>query len=163
MSETALRDLNTLPASDRKNESSSKGSFTKPYVGSANENVDVSLVSTHINGSETVNAVAETGNSEVEYIESENLNDVEDVDASLKVQGSLRVIYWLILFHIASAFIIYTLEHLISGDQLLMTSTNSLQMLVAGLDSKDWVVVCEALNNVRRLSIFHKESMFDML
>ncbi|KAJ4729189.1 ARM repeat superfamily protein [Melia azedarach] len=120
MSETALRDLNTLPASDRKNESSSKGSFTKPYVGSANENVDVSLVSTHINGNETVNAVAETGNSEVEYIESENLNDVEDVDASLK-------------------------------------------MLVAGLDSKDWVVVCEALNNVRRLSIFHKESMFDML
>lgn len=120
MSETALRDLNTLPSSDRKNESSSKGSFAKPFVGSANENVDVSLVSTHVNGNQTGNTGPETANSEVEYIDSENLSDVEDIDTSLKT-------------------------------------------LLAGLDSKDWVVVCEALNNVRRLSIFHKESMVDML
>ncbi|XP_031256873.1 uncharacterized protein LOC116114876 [Pistacia vera] len=120
MSETALRDLNTLTSSDRKNESSSKGSFTKPFVGSANENVDVSLVSTHVNGSETVNASVEISNSEVEYIESVNLSDVDDLDTSLKT-------------------------------------------LLAGLDSKDWVLVCESLNNVRRLSIFHKESLLDML
>lgn len=37
------------------------------------------------------------------------------------------------------------------------------QTLLAGLDSKDWVVVCESLNNVRRLSIFHKEALLDML
>ncbi|KDO66236.1 hypothetical protein CISIN_1g020553mg [Citrus sinensis] len=120
MSETALRDLNTLPSSDRKNESSSKGSFAKPFVGSANENVDVSLVSTHVNGNQTGNAGPGIANSEVEYIDSENLIDVEDIDTSVKT-------------------------------------------LVAGLDSKDWVVVCEALNNVRRLSIFHKEAMLDIL
>ncbi|KAJ0052038.1 hypothetical protein Pint_02692 [Pistacia integerrima] len=111
MSETALRDLNTLTSSDRKNESSSKGSFTKPFVGSANENVDVSLVSTHVNGSETVNASVEISNSEVEYIESVNLSDVDDLDTSLKT-------------------------------------------LLAGLDSKDWVLVCESLNNVRRRNPF---------
>ncbi|PHU25553.1 hypothetical protein BC332_03885 [Capsicum chinense] len=48
------------------------------------------------------------GNSEVEYIESENLKDVEDVGLSMKT-------------------------------------------LLTGLESKDWVLVCEALNDVRRL------------
>uniref|UniRef100_A0A5B7C6J5 TOG domain-containing protein n=1 Tax=Davidia involucrata TaxID=16924 RepID=A0A5B7C6J5_DAVIN len=116
MSEKSLRDLNMLRGSERKIESSSEGSFTKSHV----EQNSTSLVETPIDGDETVNAGVETGNSEVEYIESENLNDVEDVDMSLKT-------------------------------------------LLAGLDSKDWVSTCEALNNVRRLSIFHKEAMLDML
>jgi hypothetical protein len=92
MSQTALRDLNTIPGSEKKNESSSKGSFTKPYVGNANENLEefqkknsASVVSPPVNGNETANTVLETGNSEVEYIESENLDDLEDVDMSLKV------------------------------------------------------------------------------
>ncbi|XP_018512973.1 uncharacterized protein LOC103856098 isoform X2 [Brassica rapa] len=57
---------------------------------------------------------------EVEYIESENLDNVDDADAVLK-------------------------------------------SVLAGLDSKDWVSVCDALNNVRRLSIFHKEAMLHMI
>jgi hypothetical protein len=92
MSETALRDLNTIPGSEKKNASSSKGNITKPYVGNANENLEecqkkdsVSLVSPQINGTETAKSGVETGNPEVEYIESENLNDLEDVDTSLKV------------------------------------------------------------------------------
>uniref|UniRef100_A0A5B7A530 TOG domain-containing protein n=1 Tax=Davidia involucrata TaxID=16924 RepID=A0A5B7A530_DAVIN len=127
MSGKALRDLNTLEGSERKNESSSKGSFTKPHVEHTNENVEgrnqqitASLVETPINGDKNVNDGVEVGNSEVEYIESENLNDVEDVDMSLKT-------------------------------------------LLVGLESKDWVLVCEELNNVRRLSIFHKEAMLEML
>ncbi|XP_059670170.1 uncharacterized protein LOC132315785 [Cornus florida] len=127
MSGTALGDLNTLEGSERKNESSSKeGSFTKPHVEHTNNDVEVrhkitaSLVETPIIGDETVKAGAEVGIPEVEYIESENLTDVEDVDMSVKT-------------------------------------------LSTGLDSKDWVLVCEALNNVRRLSIFHKEAMLDML
>ncbi|XP_041005754.1 uncharacterized protein LOC121250643 [Juglans microcarpa x Juglans regia] len=127
MSEKALRDLNTIPGSEKKNESSSKGSFIKPFVGNMDENVEeclkknsASLVSTQMNGNETANPEVDTGNSEVEYIESENLNDLEDVDTSLET-------------------------------------------LLAALDSKNWVMVCEALNNVRRLSIFHKEAMLDML
>ncbi|KAF3642240.1 putative homeobox-leucine zipper protein HAT5-like [Capsicum annuum] len=55
------------------------------------------------------------GNSEAEYIESENLKDVEDVGLSMKT-------------------------------------------LLTGLESKDWVLVCEALNDVRRLSMFHREA-----
>lgn len=93
-SETALRDLNTVPHSDRKMESSNKGSLTKPCVGKAIENVDVSLVSTKVNGNETVNAAVEIGNSEIEYIDSDNLCDVEDVDTSVKVFGLLILIFY---------------------------------------------------------------------
>ncbi|KAL5582544.1 hypothetical protein UlMin_014986 [Ulmus minor] len=127
MSEKALRDLNTIPGSERKNENSSKGSIAKPLVGNTNGNLEEgqkknssSLVSPPVNGGEIVNSGAETGNTEVEYIDSEKLNDLEDVDTILKT-------------------------------------------LLAGLDSKDWVLVCEALNNVRRFSIFHKEAMLEML
>ncbi|KAG6509416.1 hypothetical protein ZIOFF_027405 [Zingiber officinale] len=52
------------------------------------------------------------GNSEVEYIESENLVDLPDVNASFDT-------------------------------------------LLAMLDSKDWVSVCEALNNVRQLWVIY--------
>lgn len=86
MSENALRDLNNIPGSERKNESSSKGSITKPLVGNANEECKKkSLVSPAVNGGEISNPVVETINSEIEYVESENLNDLEDVDSSLKV------------------------------------------------------------------------------
>ncbi|EOY02354.1 hypothetical protein QUC31_018212 [Theobroma cacao] len=124
MSGNALRDLNTLPTSEWKNDSSSKGNFMKPCNGNTIENVEEqqkkSPASVHINGGETVNAGAEVANSEVEYIESENLSDLEDVDTCL-------------------------------------------EKLLSGLNSKDWVLVVEALNNVRRLSIFHKEVMHMML
>lgn len=92
MSGKALRDLNMIPGSEKKNESSSKVSFTKQLVGNTDENVEecqkknaASLVSPQTNGNEIANTTAETGSSEVEYIESENLNDLEDVGASLKV------------------------------------------------------------------------------
>ncbi|PSS30395.1 Crescerin-2 like [Actinidia chinensis var. chinensis] len=125
MSGKALKDLNALPASERKSESCSKGGFTKAHsehgiLEEKQKKNTASLPETPINGDESVKTGLEVGNSEVEYIESENLNDVEDVDASLKT-------------------------------------------LLAGLESKDWVLVCEALNDVRRLSIFHKETMLSML
>ncbi|KAH0969354.1 hypothetical protein GBA52_028809 [Prunus armeniaca] len=111
MSETALRDLNAIPGSEKKNESSSKGSITKPLAGNANENQEecqkkatAALGALSINGAEVANTGVEVGIAEVEYIESENLNDLEDVDTSLKT-------------------------------------------LVTGLESKDWVLLCEALNN----------------
>ncbi|KAK8672556.1 hypothetical protein V6N13_110921 [Hibiscus sabdariffa] len=181
MSGNALRDLNTLAAPERKNDRSSKGSFTKPCNGNTIENVEeqqrkslasvqlnggetenvqlkkipasdqinggetenvqlkkisasvqvnggetenVQLkkipASVQINGGETVNVGVEVANSEVEYIQSENLSDLEDVDTCLK-------------------------------------------NLLPGLDSKDWILVVEALNDVRRLSIFHKERMRSIL
>lgn len=123
MSANALRDLNTLPASERKIDNSGKGSFVKPCLGNANGNteerrtqVSSPSISVHASGVETDNPRNDVCNMEVEYIESENLSDVEDVDTTLKT-------------------------------------------LLLGLDSKDWVMVCEALNNARRLSIFHKEQM----
>lgn len=89
MSGNALRDLNTLPTSERKNENSSKVSFTKPCNGNTIENAEdhqkKSPASIHINGGETVNAVVEVANLEIEYTESENLSDLEDVDTCLKV------------------------------------------------------------------------------
>ncbi|KAB2017075.1 hypothetical protein ERO13_D08G126380v2 [Gossypium hirsutum] len=79
-----------------------------------------SFASVQKNRGETVNVGVEVANSEVEYIESENLSDLEDVDTCLK-------------------------------------------KLLPGLDSKDWILVGETLNNVRRLSVFHNEGMHSML
>ncbi|XP_043707719.1 uncharacterized protein LOC122657035 [Telopea speciosissima] len=127
MSGNTLRDLNTLAGSEKKIESSRKGGFQKAYIENGNENLDKwkqkfpsSLASTPIKDCETMNTGTEVGVSELEYIESEHLTDLEDVDTILKT-------------------------------------------LLAGLDSKDWILVCEALNNVRRLSIFHEEAMLEML
>lgn len=92
MSEKALRDLNMIPGSEKKNESSSKGNITKPLAENTNENLEewknknsMSMVATAVNGGEIQDAGVETGNFEVEYIESQNLDDLEDVDSSLKV------------------------------------------------------------------------------
>lgn len=92
MSKKALRDLNMSSESERKNESSCNGSFAKPRVEHITENLEerrtkipIALVETNTNGDKIENSEVEAGNSEVEYIESGNLNDVEDVDASIKV------------------------------------------------------------------------------
>ncbi|CAK9157481.1 unnamed protein product [Ilex paraguariensis] len=127
MSGEALRDLNIPLGSEKKNESSINGSYDKSHAKHTNEtleerqrNESSRLVETPVNGCQKPNSGVEVGNSEVEYIESGNLKDVEDVEQALKA-------------------------------------------LLDGLDSKDWVLVCEALNNVRRLSLFHKEAMVGML
>ncbi|KAI3761937.1 hypothetical protein L1987_52360 [Smallanthus sonchifolius] len=127
MSETALRDLNLLPKSERTTETSSKNILTKPYVEHTGENIRgkqreniVSLVEPPVNGIEVEHSVSEVVVAEVEYIDSDKLNDVKDVDKSLKV-------------------------------------------LLDGLGSKDWVLLCETLNNVRRLSIYHKEALHAIL
>lgn len=85
MSEKALKDLNAIPGSERRNENSSKGNIAKSVVSNTNGNIEEGQKKNSVNGGETVNSGAEIANSEVEYIESENLNDVEDVDTSLKV------------------------------------------------------------------------------
>nr|XP_043616807.1 uncharacterized protein LOC122588702 [Erigeron canadensis] len=127
MSETALRDLNLLPKPERTKETSSKDVLAKTYVEPTNENVEEKqrknigcFVEPPLNGNEVANSGAEVVVVEMEYIESEKLNDLEDVDKSLKV-------------------------------------------LIVGLESKDWVLLCETLNNVRRLSIYHKEALQDIL
>ncbi|XAR71181.1 hypothetical protein NMG60_11028330 [Bertholletia excelsa] len=114
-----------LSISKRHNESSCEEDFVKSHAENGNieerqrKNI-ISLVETPIPGDESVRSGIEPGNSEIEYTESENLNDVEDMEMTLK-------------------------------------------SLLSGLDSKNWVSVCEALNDVRRLSIFHKEAMHGML
>lgn len=85
MSEKALKDLNNIPGSERRNENSSKGNIAKHVVSNTNGNMEEGQKKNTVNGCGTVNSGAEIANSEVEYIESENLSDVEDVDTSLKV------------------------------------------------------------------------------
>ncbi|XP_076927930.1 uncharacterized protein LOC143591670 [Bidens hawaiensis] len=125
MSETALKDLNLLPKSERTTETSSKDILTKPYVEQTGENVKqrkniVTLVEPPVNGNEVEHSGPEAVVAEVEYIDSDKLNDLEDVDMSLKV-------------------------------------------LLEGLGSKDWVLLCETPNNVRRFPIYHKESLQEIL
>ncbi|XP_055806560.1 uncharacterized protein LOC129875148 [Solanum dulcamara] len=126
MSEEAPRDLKTSPEAGELTNSSRNGNTSKKQVESIDENHEkerenpVLLVEPIPNEAEKVNSGVEVGNSDVEYIEPENLNDVEDVDMSLKT-------------------------------------------LLSGLESKDWILVCEALNDVRSLSEFHREAMLDIL
>ncbi|KAM7267378.1 hypothetical protein ACFE04_009544 [Oxalis oulophora] len=61
---------------------------------------------------------------------------------------------------IACAEVEYTESENLSDVEDLDSTIKTLQ---SGLESKDWVLVCESLNNVRRLSIFHKEAMLDIL
>nr|XP_043634413.1 uncharacterized protein LOC122605522 [Erigeron canadensis]XP_043634415.1 uncharacterized protein LOC122605522 [Erigeron canadensis] len=107
-----------------KSESSSKEVFCKPYFEHLNENVGKKATDSFLQlpsgGNEVVYCNMEVAVAEVEYIESEKLNGLEDIDKSLK-------------------------------------------MLVPGLESKDWVLLCETLNNVRRFSIYHKEALQDIL
>ncbi|GLJ28642.1 hypothetical protein SUGI_0564420 [Cryptomeria japonica] len=130
MSGKALRDHNASPLLDRKAGSSSKGSIGKSLSGNNNENIDMqssnnsnqdpAAAKTFSGAAKLMDAVPEVVCPEIEYLESENLNDLEDVDA-----------------HLAT--------------------------LLERLDSKDWVMVCEALTHVRQLSIFHKEAMLPIL
>lgn len=93
MSEKPLRNLNTIPGTERKIESSSKSCLAKSSIDNVVKNIEdwqkkkncASLVSPPVNCNQTDNSVVEIGNAEVEYIESENLNDVEDIDTCLKV------------------------------------------------------------------------------
>ncbi|VVB14518.1 unnamed protein product [Arabis nemorensis] len=104
-----------------------KASLTKVCVGKMNGKSEdrplpnpASLDPSDPSIVETEKPEAEKATVEVEYVDSENLDNVDDVDAVLK-------------------------------------------SVLAGLDSKEWVSVCDALNNVRRLSIYHKEAMLHML
>lgn len=97
MSEKALRDLNIQPISDKNSEFSSKGVLEKSPVEAENENVKemnhakpASLVSSvPSKDAKTLDPGAANGNVEIEYIESENLHQLEDVDAILSVLALL--------------------------------------------------------------------------
>ncbi|KAI9078061.1 hypothetical protein K1719_039986 [Acacia pycnantha] len=127
MSEKALSDNNTTPETE-KEESSSKACSYVASVDNVDKNIKdlqnknncASIVPPSVNGNHSGDSQVEIGNAEVEYIDSENLRDLEDIDSCLKT-------------------------------------------LLAELASKDWVLVCNALNNVRRISIFHKEALLDIL
>lgn len=90
MSGQALRDLNVLPPSelDKKPDGSVKG---KVCIGNIVENhekktkVPTTVSDSSLNDAGLGNDVIEAGNLEVEYIDSENLTDLQDVDACLSV------------------------------------------------------------------------------
>lgn len=99
MSGTALRDLNVLPLTEleKLHESSAKGNITKHYIWNGNESIDKSqsknppsVTSSPLNEVNAAVNGSEVGNSEIEYIESENLTDLSDVDSSLTVRLNIR-------------------------------------------------------------------------
>ncbi|XP_074580370.1 uncharacterized protein LOC141836746 isoform X1 [Curcuma longa] len=127
MSTKALRDhnINVVLGSDKKIDG--KGNLTKSFTEKITENGSELQKNTppifstpSFNGDVVGSNGSETGNSEVEYIESENLVDLPDLDLCYNT-------------------------------------------LLARLDSKDWISVCEALNNVRQLSIHHGEKLLEIL
>ncbi|KAK3123972.1 hypothetical protein QOZ80_8AG0638760 [Eleusine coracana subsp. coracana] len=120
MSASALKDLNiSQPADLEKGKDSSVKPCTNRPVSNGNkcvnkeENAPPGCPDAVTNGNEA--AIVD-----VEYIDSENLIDLPDVDATLST-------------------------------------------LVKRLDSKDWVMTCEALNNVRQLAKYHKERLQELL
>ncbi|KAK4776306.1 hypothetical protein SAY86_004994 [Trapa natans] len=136
MSEQALKYHNMLLGSERKIESPENGTLVKKSIDNATPKLEecqrkssAVVVPNPAIGNELTNGVGEVGTSEIEYIESEKLSDVEDADAALK--NALPFLH-------------------ISG-------------VLAGLESKDWHLVCDTLNNIRRLALFRKEVMLNMV
>lgn len=134
MSTNALNDLNALPVSElEKNENSSKGDFPKPFLNVNSDN------------SQNVKSVsclstAQTGATEINGagVGNAEINGVEVGTAEVEYVET------------------ESLPDLPSVDATLDT-------LMGRLDSKDWVSVCEALNNVRQLSVYHKNKLIDLL
>lgn len=92
MSEEAPRYLKTLPEVGKLTNISRNGNLSEKQVENIDENHEekerenpILLVEPIPNGDCKVNSGVELGTLEVEYIESENLKDVEDVDMCLKV------------------------------------------------------------------------------
>lgn len=99
MSEIAVRD-NNVPDSQRINGGFSNGKAVKAQVEGVNENTEemqrkgmAAVVGTSAKIDETENSEAVITSIEVEYIESEDLKDVEDVDDCLKVMVFSTTLY----------------------------------------------------------------------
>ncbi|WMV15195.1 hypothetical protein MTR67_008580 [Solanum verrucosum] len=97
ISEEAPRYLKTLPEVGKLTNISRNGNPSKKQVENIDENHEekerenpILLVEPIPNEDCKVNSGVELGTSEVEYIESENLKDVEDVDMSLKALNDVR-------------------------------------------------------------------------
>lgn len=105
MSEVALRD-NKVPESPKMNGSLSNENCIKPQVEGMVENSEenqrkgmTSLVAP-IKADETENSESLLANSEIEYTESEDLKDLEDVEDCLKVRT--------FVMHLLSSYSLYT-------------------------------------------------------
>lgn len=92
MSEIAVRE-NNVPESQRINGGFSNGSMVKPQVEGVSKKTEerqtkgmAAVVGTSIKIDETDNSEAAITSIEVQYIESEDLKDVDDVDDCLKVR-----------------------------------------------------------------------------
>lgn len=92
MSEVALRD-NKVSESPKMNGSLSNGNCIKSQVEGTKENTDekqskgmTSLVVPPVTAVETENCESLLANSEIEYTDSEDLKDVDDVEDCLKVR-----------------------------------------------------------------------------
>lgn len=83
MASNTLKDLNTLPATDKMNEC--KASLAKPCVGKTNGKSEDRPLPSSAALDPTSAVETEKATVEVEYIESENLDNVDDADALLKV------------------------------------------------------------------------------
>ncbi|KAK8939839.1 hypothetical protein KSP40_PGU016883 [Platanthera guangdongensis] len=134
MSTNALNDLNAVPVSElEKNENSSKGDFPKPFFDVNPDN------------SQNVNSVsclstAQTRTAEIHGagVGNTEINGVEVGNAEVEYVET------------------ESLTDLPAVDATLDT-------LMGRLDSKNWISVCEALNNVRQLSVYHKDKLINLL
>lgn len=87
MSANAFSDLIMLPESHKKIENSLNGAFHKPQIEHNDGNLKekTKLVCPLVETSLNENG-AEAASAEVEYIESENLDDVEEPNTSLEAR-----------------------------------------------------------------------------
>ena len=83
MASNTLKDMNTLPVTEKMSEC--KPSLAKPCVGKMNGKSEDRPLPSSAAALDPSAVDTEKAAVEVEYIESENLDDVDDADAVLKV------------------------------------------------------------------------------
>ncbi|CAK9201951.1 unnamed protein product [Sphagnum jensenii] len=131
MSHTALRNVNAVPLTERRSNSTKKRVMKVVLSGPNDENLDLHRSADDyfqptlaprpaIASNVEMEVPTEPGPAELEYIVSDDLKDLADVDTQV------------------------------------MT-------LLERLDSKEWLVVCEALTHTRQLSIFHADLLIPIL
>lgn len=99
----------------------------------------------------------------IDYISSDDLKALPDPDAKIQViDVVISFKDWMF-----NAFIMFLvvldLNHLIVCVCVCNFVLGEMQSLMEGLESKDWIKVCDSLNDARRLAIYHDNLLFPIL
>ena len=95
----------------------------------------------------------ENAEASVDYIASEYLKPVQEPDSKIQVSLSSFCLFVFLSF----------LFNLFISEFSQPAISCQFQSLIEGLDSKDWLKLCESLNDTRRFALYHSDLLVPSL